>query len=163
MLFAETAFVTFLGLVLGSFATALSYRLPQNISIVTKARSQCPSCRHALGAADLVPLFSWIFLKGKCRHCGARIGLRYPLIELATLFLCLLFFAIYGLRPETAAVFALAPVLVAIIDIDLWHRIIPDSLHVAVFLTGVAALGAGAALAAHPVSVLAARGMPALG
>lgn len=127
----------FIGLVLGSFATMLSYRLPLEGSVLSPRRSQCVSCRKSLGMSDLIPLFSWIFLGGKCRHCRARIGWRYPLIELATVALCLLFFSVYGLRLETFLIFLTAPVLVSIIDIDLHHKIIPDSLNLA--LLGIAA------------------------
>ncbi|MCB1538670.1 MAG: prepilin peptidase [Alphaproteobacteria bacterium] len=70
-----------LGLCLGSFATALVYRLPRGLNWTTE-RSRCPSCGHALGVPDLVPVFSWLFLRGRCRHCGTRIPARYPLIEL---------------------------------------------------------------------------------
>ncbi len=161
MFFIEMAFVVFLGLALGSFATALSYRLPREISIVTRARSQCPSCGHVLESADLVPLFSWVFLRGKCRHCRAHIGMRYPLIELATLALCLLFFFVYGLSAQTIFVFALAPVLVAIIDIDLWHQIIPDSLNTAIAVIGIVVLAVNAGMAAHPVHFLMTRGIQA--
>ncbi len=139
-----TIVTIFLGLCLGSFATALSYRLPRGISMVSKAHSACPACRHDLGVRDLVPVFSWLFLKGRCRFCRAKIGPRYPLIEIATLILCLGFQAMYGFTPQAFALFALAPVLVSIIDIDLHHKIIPDSLNGAVLLLGMAALALGA-------------------
>ena len=71
-----------LGLCLGSFMTALAYRLPRGLNWTTD-RSRCPSCGHTLGVPDLVPLFSWLFLRGKCRHCHTPIPVRYPLIELA--------------------------------------------------------------------------------
>ncbi len=162
MFLIKAVIVAGLGLIFGSFATALSYRLPRDISMVTRVHSQCPSCRHNLGLPDLIPLFSWLFLKGKCRHCGARIGVRYPLIELATLGLCMLFFSVYGLTPETVAVFALAPVLVSITDIDFGHQIIPDSLNMAIFLIGVAAFAVNALLAAHPASFFSAHIVPPL-
>lgn len=133
------AVVLWLGLCLGSFATALSYRLPRGLSIVKSKRSACPACGNALGIVDLVPVFSWLWLKGKCRRCKANIGLRYPLIELATLGLCLSFHAAYGCVPQMWVLLALAPVLIAIIDIDLHHKIIPDSLNLAVVFLGVAA------------------------
>jgi len=154
--------VVFIGLILGSFATALCYRLPRGLSMLTRARSRCPSCDHTLGVWDLVPLFSWIVLKGKCRYCQARIGTQYPLIEMATLGLCLLFYSVYGLTPETAAVYILAPVLVSIIDIDLRYKIIPDSLNLAIALTGMGALGINAALAAQPLDFIMQQGLPAV-
>lgn len=129
--------VVFLGLAFGSFATALSYRLPREISIVKRRRSQCTSCHKKLGVIDLVPIFSWILLGGKCRRCRKPIGLQYPLIEAATLVLCLLFYSVYGFGIQTVAILALAPVLVSIFDIDLRHKIIPDSLNLSIFLIGL--------------------------
>lgn len=133
----------FLGLCLGSFATALVHRLPRGISMVKKAHSACPACGHDLSARDLVPLFSWLALRGKCRHCGAKIGARYPLTELATLGLCLGFYAAYGFTAQAFALFALAPVLAAIVAIDLGHKIIPDALNLAVLALGAAAFALG--------------------
>jgi leader peptidase (prepilin peptidase)/N-methyltransferase len=161
--FFELTIVIFLGLVLGSFATALCYRLPRGLSMIAKARSQCPACEHNLGIADLFPLFSWIFLKGKCRYCRTTIGVQYPLIELATLGVCLLFYFVYGLKPETAVIFILAPVLVSIVDIDLRYKIIPDSLNFAIFMAGVAALGVNAMVAARPADFIIEQGGFALG
>src|SRR4051812_37061651 len=163
MFFISLAAVVFIGLVLGSFATALSYRLPREISMVTKVHSQCVACGHNLSCRDLVPLFSWLFLKGRCRYCRAVIGAQYPLIELATLALCLLFYSAYGFELGTAAVFALAPVLVSLMDIDLRHKIIPDGLNLSIFFTGVAGLATNAMLAANPVAFLIGQGAPALG
>lgn len=157
----EIGTVVFLGLVLGSFATALSWRLPRGESIVTKVHSGCPSCGHNLGARDLVPVFSWLCLRGKCRYCKAAIGIRYPLIELATLALCLLFYAVYGLSLESAMIFLLAPLLVAIIDIDIHHKIIPDTLNLSVFMTGVVALLVNAFVYADPPIFLSEQGMTA--
>jgi len=90
----------FLGLVFGSFINALVWRLSQvldkngdpkklsakkkkELSVVT-ARSMCPNCKHTLSSLDLVPVFSWLFLKGKCRYCKKPISAQYPLVELLT-------------------------------------------------------------------------------
>jgi len=70
------------GLCLGSFATALSWRRPQGISIILPP-SRCPACGARLTAGDLVPLLSWLASRGHCRHCGTRVSKRYPLTELA--------------------------------------------------------------------------------
>lgn len=152
-----TAIVS-LGLVLGSFATALAYRLPRDLSIVKIKRSQCPACHKDLGMADLVPVFSWIFLKGRCRHCKEAIGWQYPLIELATVALCLIFYSAYGFRPETFLIFVLAPVIISLIDIDLRYKIIPDGLNLTVFLTGLMVLCINAAMAASPISFIIEKG-----
>lgn len=138
-----------IGVVLGSFATALSWRLPRGIPICSSARSRCPACGHTLSVLDLVPLLSWVCLRGKCRHCQEPIGLRYPVIEAATLALSLAFYAAYGLRPEALPILALAPVLVAMIDIDLRYKILPDALNLSVLITGVVTLACGAAVAAR--------------
>lgn len=84
-----------IGLALGSFATMLSYRLPRGLSIVTP-RSHCVRCKKTLGARDLVPVFSYVVAGGKCRHCGAKIGTRYLLIELAVTALCVIAFVTIG-------------------------------------------------------------------
>lgn len=151
------------GLALGSLATAMAYRLPRDLSMFTRVRSRCPSCNHALGPLDLVPLFSWIFLRGKCRYCRAPIGWQYPVIELATLSLCLLFYAFHGFAPELLPLFALAPVLVAIIDIDFRYGIIPDGLNLSIFLLGVAALLANALVSSEQISFLTENGALAAG
>ena len=68
------------GIVIGSFVNVLIYRLPKHENIAVE-HSHCMSCGHKLGWYDLVPLLSYIFLKGKCRYCKAKISLQYPLIE----------------------------------------------------------------------------------
>ena len=69
-----------LGLIIGSFLNVCIYRIPEGRTVV-KGHSMCMSCGHNLGAADLVPLFSYLFLRGKCRYCGAPIASRYAKIE----------------------------------------------------------------------------------
>lgn len=118
-----------LGLVFGSFASAMTYRIPRHVSWVSQ-RSACPSCGHALGFPDLIPLFSWVFLRGRCRHCRAAIGWRYPAIELATLALCLLVFGFYGFSWAALVLMAAMPFLVALAAIDLEYMILPDQLNI---------------------------------
>jgi prepilin signal peptidase PulO-like enzyme (type II secretory pathway) len=80
-----------LGLILGSFINASVWRLHKQESgkkeakySITKGRSLCPHCKHQLAALDLIPLFSWIWLGGKCRYCHKKIGYIYPAAELIT-------------------------------------------------------------------------------
>ncbi len=153
----------FLGLCLGSFATALAWRVPRGISIVAKKRSACPTCNHDLGVRDLVPLFSWLLQKGRCRYCQAVIGLRYPLIELATLALCLAFYKVYGFTAIGLCLFMLAAILVAIIDIDLHHKIIPDGLNLSIFLLGLLALLIAGCVSFNPPAFLLEKGGEGLG
>lgn len=68
------------GIVIGSFLNVCIYRIPKKENIATE-RSHCMECGTQLKWYDLVPLFSWLFLKGKCRYCGTRISIQYPLIE----------------------------------------------------------------------------------
>lgn len=82
----ETILITILfliGIYFGSFFTLATYRLPKKENITHK-HSYCPNCNHKLGILDLIPMFSYLFLKGKCRYCGKPIGSRYFLFELLT-------------------------------------------------------------------------------
>ena len=76
------------GAVMGSFLNCTAYRIAHGESFV-KGRSRCPSCGHELSALDLVPIFSWLFLRGKCRYCKAKVSVRYLLTELFFAFLTL--------------------------------------------------------------------------
>lgn len=71
------------GLIIGSFLNALIYRLHSGRSIAMD-RSVCPHCKHVLSAADLVPLISFMMLRGQCRYCGRAISWQYPIVELLT-------------------------------------------------------------------------------
>src|SRR6266498_2836569 len=115
------------GLVFGSFLSVVIYRVPRKQSIVAP-RSACPHCGATIEARDNVPVLSYVLLRGRCRSCGARISLRYPLLELATAAL----FAGASLRfhaPYTAAVMALLfMMLEAVAVIDIEHQIVPNSI-----------------------------------
>src|SRR4051794_11351319 len=85
------AILLFLGLCFGSFINALVWRVHEqekgkktrNLSIL-HGRSQCPHCGHELAAKDLIPVISWLLLKGKCRYCGQPISRQYPAVEATT-------------------------------------------------------------------------------
>ena len=74
-------FAAILGAVLGSFLNCAAWRIAHNESFIS-GRSRCPTCGHDLGVPDLVPILSWCFLRGKCRYCGSKVSIRYPLTEL---------------------------------------------------------------------------------
>lgn len=128
--------VAFTGLIFGSFATLVSYRLIAGGAIVA-ARSRCPACRAALGVRDLFPVLSWLRSRGKCRHCHAAIHWRYPVIELTAAALFLLVFWRAGLTHEAAvlALFALCVLIMATVDFE--HRIIPDEVQIAMTVLGL--------------------------
>ena len=72
--------IFFMGTMFGSFFTLAVYRIPLKKDI-THERSFCPNCNHRLEFLDLIPIFSYLFLKGKCRYCGEKIRIRYILLE----------------------------------------------------------------------------------
>ncbi|NKB45864.1 MAG: prepilin peptidase [Alphaproteobacteria bacterium] len=128
-------FTAILGLVCGSFVTALSYRMPRGEDFVS-GRSQCPHCKSPVAARDLVPVLSWLASKGRCRHCGVAISGRYPVIEL----LCSLLFVVVLLMTEPqsmtriAVLWGLVVVLLALSVIDLEVRRLPNGLVLFVFI-----------------------------
>lgn len=85
----EYVFIFAIGLALGSFYNVLIYRLPRNISLLSPP-SHCPHCQKRIRWYDNIPVLSYLLLKGKCRHCGEKIPIRYPLVELSTGLLALL-------------------------------------------------------------------------
>lgn len=70
----------FFGITIGSFLNVCIYRIPKNESL-SKQSSHCPKCNNKIKAYDLIPLFSWLFLRGKCRYCKEKISPRYPIVE----------------------------------------------------------------------------------
>ncbi len=121
--FAGIAFAP--GLALGSFLNVVAARVPLRRSVV-KPRSTCMTCSSPIVMRDNIPLLSWVRLRGRCRSCGTKIPLRYPLVELATAALvagCVLKF---GLTGETVLALLFCAALVAITATDLEHRIIPN-------------------------------------
>lgn len=79
---ATLAIMAFLGLAFGSFVNALVWRFHERKNWVN-ARSQCPDCEHQLSGRDLIPVISWLALRGKCRYCGQPISWQYPIVEIA--------------------------------------------------------------------------------
>ncbi len=113
-----------IGIAIGSFLNCLIYRL--NINEKPKGRSYCPKCKHQLSYKDLVPVFSYIFLLGKCRYCKKKISLEYPLVELLTGFFFLFAFLFVGLSIELIYLLVVLFFLIFIFIYDLKHYIIPD-------------------------------------
>lgn len=123
----EFTFLFVLGLIFGSFVSALTWRYPKKIS-VAKGRSICPNCRKQIAWFDNIPLFSFILLGGKCRNCKKPISWRYPLIELVTgtgFFILGIIIPLDVLKLIFALV--LFVVLFSIFITDLENQIIPDS------------------------------------
>ena len=114
-----------LGAIIGSFSNVCIYRIPKKESIVWPS-SHCPACSHPLNTLDLIPVFSFIFLRGRCRHCKALISWRYPVVESLTAVLWILVWLKFGLSLEflSAAVFLSLGIIITFIDLDL--QTIPD-------------------------------------
>lgn len=94
-----------------SFLNVLIYRLPRHISFSGKERSRCTSCGHELASKDLIPVYSWISLKGRCRYCGERISARYTVVELIGGIVALVQVLLYGVRGAWLLPFAISLLL----------------------------------------------------
>lgn len=135
------------GLVIGSFLNVVVYRLPRHMSVV-RPPSHCPACDTRLTLVDLVPVFSWIWLRGRCRHCGSHVSWRYPLGELGTGLLCAAAAAALGSvwpLPSVAVLFV-CTLGAAMVDVE--GGSVPFEL---------AIVGALAAIALAPVAVVIAH------
>ncbi len=136
-----------LGLVVGSFLNVLIVRLPAGRSIV-RPRSHCPSCGRPLRWFHNIPLLSWIVLRGRCAWCGARIGWRYPVVELTTGAIWAGNAALWGATPRAGHAVVMLTLVLAIAVIDARHFLIPDELSL-----GGAAAGFLLSMAPGPPSV----------
>jgi len=124
-------FIFIFGLIVGSFLNCIVYRIEQEESFLG-GRSKCPKCQHSLGWKDLIPVFSFLFLKGKCHYCREKISWQYPLVELLTAFLFVLILLpeIFIYNPQSIFVFLcllfISCFLVLIFVYDLKNSLIPD-------------------------------------
>lgn len=119
------ALFALLGLAVGSFLNVCCDRLPLRQSII-RPPSHCGSCLQKLKIRDLVPIFSYLWLRGHCRYCGARIPLRVPLVEVGTALLFALLCWHYGLGPQLPMALIYACIFLVIFVIDLEHGLILD-------------------------------------
>ena len=113
-----------LGLILGSFYNVCIYRIPVDQSVVF-GRSHCGNCDHVLGPLDMIPVLSYVMLRGKCRYCGVAFSPRYALVELLTGLLFALTFHLTGLELELIPRLVMVSLLIIITFIDIDHMIIP--------------------------------------
>lgn len=151
---AVAAFFLAPGLAVGSFLNVLAARLPLKRSVVHPA-SACMSCGTEISWYDNVPLLSYALLRGRCRSCGAGIGLRYPAVELTTALLVAGCVLAFGLTADAAVAALFCVALVAVSATDLEHRIIPNKI---VLPATVVVLAAQTALHPSPEWALGALG-----
>ncbi len=134
-----TIMVFLMGTVIGSFLNVLIYRIPKGENFTTK-NSHCMSCNHRLYPIDLVPLFSWIFLGGKCRYCKAKISIQYPIVEAINgIMYALIAWFICNGEPSISIIgycAAFSALLVATV-IDWRTMEIPDSMWITVLIGAV--------------------------
>lgn len=114
-----------LGAVVGSFLNVLIHRVPRRLSIVSPG-SSCPACGAAIRWYQNIPLLSWVLLRARCANCGARISIRYPVVELAGGVIGVLTVARYGIGLVAVEVAIFAWISLALGLIDLEHQILPD-------------------------------------
>jgi leader peptidase (prepilin peptidase) / N-methyltransferase len=122
---AAVALIGLLGAAIGSFLNVVVYRLPRGESLVAPG-SHCPSCDAPIAFYDNVPVVSWLVLRGRCRHCGAPISARYPLIELGTGLAFAAVALVRGVDLDLIVELPFVAVLIAVAAIDLEHRIVPN-------------------------------------
>src|SRR2546421_1812267 len=134
----ELAFAAPFGLVIGSFLNVVAYRLPRGESLVAPG-SHCPGCNAPIKPWDNVPILSWLLLRGRCRGCGERISPRYPLVELATAAVFVAVILARGANDDLVALLPFAAMLIAVADIDLEHRIVPNKILLPLAVWGVGA------------------------
>jgi leader peptidase (prepilin peptidase) / N-methyltransferase len=126
-------------LALGSFLNVVVVRVPERRSLV-RPPSSCGACGHEIGWRDNVPVFSWLWLRGRCRHCASPISAVYPLVEALTAGLAVACVAVFGLTAYAALAFGFCAVLVTLSVIDAQHQTVPDR---------IVLPAAGATLVAH--------------
>lgn len=134
MLYA--VFIILFGLIIGSFLNVVIYRLPDEKSVVGPF-SFCPACGARLKVYDMVPVMSYLWLKGRCRYCRGIISPLYPLVEALTGVLFLLIYIRYGFSCTTLAGMVMLSFLISAAFIDIREGIIPDKITYTGFIAGI--------------------------
>lgn len=149
-----------LGLVVGSFLNVVIYRLPvmmerewrhqcsefmnlpqaeeEEVFDLVRPRSRCPHCGHLIGALENIPLLSYLFQRGRCKHCLAHISLRYPIIEVLSALLVMVLAWHFGLTWQLAGALVMTWALLALTVIDIDHQLLPDGITLPVMWLGIA-------------------------
>jgi len=136
---------SFLGLIIGSFISMLTWRLPRMLYLdasskahsLTLTRSKCPHCENALAWYQLIPVFSWFLTKGKCLNCQTPISVRYPLIELSTMLITGGLVWYFGQTYSALIAIGFSWTLLTILIIDIEHQLILDSLSLPLMWVGL--------------------------
>ncbi len=132
------AFVFIFGTLIGSFMNVVVYRSERSESVV-KVRSHCPKCMTQIKNRDLIPVFSWLFLGGRCRSCKEKISPQYPIVEALTGIYYVLSFLNFGIGHEFIISMLLFPILVFLSIVDFKKTEIPYWCSISVGVLGLAA------------------------
>lgn len=141
-----------LGLVLGSYFNVVIFRSPGDIDL-HGSRSQCPKCKATLSIIDLIPILSWILLKGKCRYCNSRISIQYPLVELASAILGIIAYEKYGFYLEAVLHYFFMSICLIIALTDLRTQMIPDKITIPAMIAFLLAASFRTSAIPQPFSV----------
>lgn len=124
------------GLVFGSFLNVCIYRIPRGETIVF-GRSHCMTCGETIKSRDLIPVFSYLWLRGKCRNCGAKISPQYPIVELLNAILWFCAYKMFGASFMTLAAMAFISGLIVTAFIDINTKLVSNKLVLYLFIVGV--------------------------
>ena len=116
-----------IGLVIGSFLNVVAHRVPAGESLVSPG-SHCPGCGAPVKPYDNIPVVSWLLLRGRCRNCGMRISVRYPLVELATAITFAAVVAVRGFDNDLVLELPFVAALIALAAIDFDHKLLPNKI-----------------------------------
>jgi len=130
------AFIFLFGIVMGSFLNVCILRIPEDLSIVAPA-SRCPRCQTPINWYDNVPVFGWLWLRGKCRTCGLPISPMYPLVELTTGLLFVACYLEFGLTQSAVKWLFFTCLLIVLTITDLRVRLLPDLVNWPGFVAGL--------------------------
>lgn len=142
------------GAAFGSFLNVVVYRLPAKLSLLWPP-SRCPVCLHKLGKRENIPIFGWLLLKGRCRHCRSRISKRYPIVEAITGGLFLLVFWRFGFSLQTLGYWAFLSWLLTLSLIDFDTMTLPNPLTQSGLVAGLVFQGTVGFFQASPSSGVA--------
>ena len=125
-----------MGLAMGSFINCWAWRYIHGESVIS-GRSHCTSCGHELGVRDLVPVFSWLASKGKCRYCGETVSARYPATEIICAVVFVAIVAVYGITLETVELLAFASILLFLSLTDIDDFLVPNGCIIAALVVRI--------------------------
>ncbi|MEN8143209.1 MAG: prepilin peptidase [Thermodesulfobacteriota bacterium] len=134
-----TIFCGVMGAMVGSFLNVVILRLPQEGGSIVFPASHCPSCKNPISWYDNIPIISFILLRARCRHCSMKISWQYPLVEAAMAAISLALFYRFYFSLTFGIYFVFCAALLAIIVIDSYHQIIPDSISLPGIIIGFGA------------------------